>query len=380
MDQTTEILHTTTAIVVDYLEDSFVCGYKVSLECLVRLYCTIHQTYVFEEVKRTKSFDDMYDVGNLLMLGVHHAIALTVRRPETATLMIEDNLKNMYRMFAIESKVNQVLDINSLYLSWLLIKERKKDFERKIVMLQLIMSEGRMFLKGFTHYLLEVDFDVTEFADYPEGRKFFLEDMIAEKLFEPFLNFDLSPIAENEDFLDSIFIWEYYKGDIDSVEYLVLKMIMILRLYSQVIALIRDIIDVVRLSYGEPTTRNISKIIHDYMVKMCIRISQTIKKNRFEFFVSKVKKTSPKTVELVRDTLIEILTQMQLLGQETTFVGAIIQQAIKESVDISMNRVLTSSFVAKLEVNGVNKLHKDFNEDIERNIKIFKEVTFGKSN
>jgi macrodomain Ter protein organizer (MatP/YcbG family) len=369
-----------TSIVVDYLEDSFVFGYRVSLECLVRLYCTVHQTYVFEEVKRTKSFDDMYDVGNLLMLGVHHAIALTVRRPETATLMIEDNIKNMYRMFAIESKVNQVLDINSLYLSWLLIKERKKDFDRKIVMLQLIMSEGRMFLKGFTNYLLEIDFDVTEFADYPDGHKFFLEDMIAEKLFDSFLNMDLSPIAENEDFLDSIFIWEYYKGEVDSTEYLILKMIMILRLYIQVISLIRDIIDVVRLSYGEPTSRNIAKIIHDYMAKMVIRINQTIKKNRFEYFVAKLKKSSPKTVDLVRDTLVEILTQMQLLGQETTFVGAIIQQAVKENVDITMNRVLTSSFVAKLEVNGVSKLHKDFHEDMEKSIKFFKEVTFGKTN
>jgi hypothetical protein len=379
LDQTTEILNSTSSIVIDYLEDSFAFGYQVSLECLVRLYCTIHQTYVFEEVKRTKSYDDIYDVGNLLMLGVHHAIALTVRRPDTSTLMIEDNLKNMYKMFAIESKVNQILDINSLYLSWLLIKERKKDFERKIIMLQLIMSEGRMFLKGFTNYLLEVDFDVTDFADYPDTRKFFLEDMIAEKLFDQFLNLDLSPIAENEDFLDSIFIWEYYTGDVDSIEYLVLKMIMILRLYSQTISLIRDIIDLVRLSYGEPTTRNISKIIHDYMVKLCIRIIQTIKKNRFEFFCSRFKKSSPKTVDLVRDTLIEILSQMELLGQETTFFGAIIQQAIKENVDITMNRVLTSSFIAKLEVNGVNKLQRDFHDDMEKNIKIFKEVTFGKS-
>lgn len=379
MDQTTEVLNLTSSIVIDFLEDSFVFGYQVSLECLVRLYCTIHQTYVFEEIKRTKSYDDIYDVGNLLMLGVHHAIALMVRRPDTASLMIEDNLKSMYKMFAVESKVNQILDINSLYLSWLLIKERKKDFERKIVMLQLIMSEGRMFLKGFTNYLLEVDFDASDFADYPEGHKFFLEDMIAEKLFDPFLNLDLSPVGENEDFLDSIFIWEYYKGNVESIEYLVLKMIMILRLYSQTIGLIRDIIDVVRLSYGEPTMRNISKIIHDYMVKMCIRIIQTIRKNRFEVFVAKVKKSNPKTVDYVRDTLVEILTQMQLLGQETTFVGAIIQQAIKDNVDITMNRVLNSTFIAKLETGVVSKLPREFHEELEKTIKIFKEVTFGKS-
>ena len=120
----------------------------------VRLYCTIHHTYVFEDVKRTRSFDDMYDVGNLLLLGVHHCMTLTVRRPHTATLMIEDNLKDVYKMFTVESKVNQVLDINSLYLSWMLVKDRKKDFDRKIVMLPLIMSEGRMFLKGFFLYLL----------------------------------------------------------------------------------------------------------------------------------------------------------------------------------------------------------------------------------
>lgn len=372
------MLDSASSIIIDFLEDSFCYGYKLSLECLVRLFATVHETYVFEEVKRTQSFDDIYDVGNLLMLVVHHAITLAVRRPDTASLMIEDNLKIMYRMFAIESKVNQILDINSLYLSWLLMRERKKDFDKRIIKLQYIASDGHIFIKNIAQYLLEVEFDVSEFADLPDSKKFFLEDLIAEKLFGPFLSLDLSPIAESDDYLDSIFIWEYYKGNVDSIEYLILKCIMILHVYNEVLSVIQDIVDMFRLSYGQPTSRNIARIIHDSMVKICLKIIRMIKRNKFESFSSKIKKLSPATVDMVKELLIGILDKLRDLGKETAFIGAILHYANKEAVDISMSRVLTSSLVARIELTGVAKLQQDFMDDLGKMKSIFLEVTFTK--
>lgn len=363
------VLDTTCSVLIDYLEDSFAIGYKVSLECLVRVFVTVHQTYVFEEAKRSRSFDDNYDIGNLLMLVVHHAIALRVRRPDTASLMIEDNLKLMFKMFAIESKVNQILDINSLYLTWLIMRDRKKDFEKRRISLTMVSSEGHMFLKAIIQYILDIDFDIRELDDNSEGNKFFLEDLIQEKLFGPFLSLDLSPISESEDFLDSIFIWEYYKGEVRNEEYLLLKFIMILQVFNEIISVIHDIADMFRLQHGQPTTRNVTKIIHDSMAKISLKIFRILKNWNFDALNEKLAKSSPHTVAFVKELILGVHTKFTDLAKEIPFFGAFLYFTSKEGADLSLSRVLTSSVVTRLEIDGITKLQQDFLADIEKSRK-----------
>jgi hypothetical protein len=351
---------------INYLEDSFAVGYKTSLECFVRLFATIHQTYVFEEVKRAPTFDDNYDIGNLLILVVHHAIALRIRRPDTTSLMIEDNLKIMYKMFTVESKVNQILDINSLYLTWLIMRDRKKDYDRRIVKLTAISSEGHIFLKGVTQYFIEMEFDLGNIESFPETKQFFLEGLLQEKLFDPFLSLDLSPISESDDYLDSIFVWEYYKGEVDPVEYLVLKFVMTLRAFTEVISVIHDTVDMLKLHYGQPTTRNVARIIHDSMSKMSLKVFKNIKGFDFDMFSQKFKESSPHLVAYVRNCFISLFDNLTELAKEVPYFGAILYYANKENVDVSMNRVLTSSLIAKLDIAGVSKLQADFIADISK--------------
>lgn len=366
-------MNLTCTLVFEFLEDAFTLEFPVSLECLVRMFTTIHQNYSFEEVNRLKAYDDIYDVGNLLMICVHHCIALAVRKPDLAGLRVEENLKNIFKMFAVESKVNQILDINSLYLTETLARERSKDLDKRLVTLNLIKSEAHIFLKGLSIYLFDLDFDVSDFAEYPENRKHFLEEVFEKNLFDPLLLQEICPVAENEDYLDSIFFWEFYEKSVDQMEHDILKVIMIVRLFYQVIGMIQDSIEMVRLIYPDPTPKYLHKIVHDNLLKMALKIVKTIKKNKFAPFAEKLKLQSPHTWKYLKSQLIETLLKVRKLCEEVIFFSAILFYSIKEGLEHTAGKIMTSSLVSKIEPQKM-KYHRENLETIDSIIKSIREV------
>ena len=373
LDQGAEILSTTSSLTLDFLEDAFCGTNKLALECLVRLYTTVHHNYSFEEVKRAIAFDDIYDTGNLLMINVHHAIVLVLRRPDIATLKLEDNLKNFFKMFSVESRVNQILDINSIYLTETLIRERSRVVDRRIVLLDVINTEGRLFVKGFANYILDLDFELSHFSEYPDRKQFFLNDLIEEKLFEQMLLLEATPVNPEDDFLDSIFFWEFYEGHVDSMDYLILKFIMILRLYRETIDLLRDIVDMTKLSFKDITPKTVFKIIQDNMVKIVIKIHRTIENNKFEPFVKVLRTNSPATVKYCIGLLTDIYSSIRRLCEETVFLSAIIFFCNREKIDFTLSKVLTTSIINKIEPQKA-KYHKDNLEWIDLEIKKYKNL------
>lgn len=344
----------------------------MTLECLIRLFTSVYLSYSFDETRRTVAYDDIYDVGNLLTIAVHHSLALVIRRPDLGYLKADDNLKQMFQMFASESRVNQIVDINSLYLSEILMRDRRKDLERKVLMLNTIKIESHIFMKGFSFYLSELTFDVSEFLDFPDT-KFCFEDLFEMKVFDQLIQMEVSPVTENDDFLDSIFFWEFYEGSIEPHEYQLLKFLMILRLYHRTIGMFRESIDVAKLSYKETTTKNLFMILPESMVKMAVLIIKTIKRNKFNSLVQKLVPLCPGFTAYFVQTLLLILLDMRKMCDETTFFSAIIHYVNKESINIDLTKIMTSTLVNKIEPQKL-RYHKENLESIDNTVKNLREI------
>ena len=357
-------------MIIDFMEDCFCDEIRLSLDCLVRLYTTVYNSYSFEEVKRLEAYDDIYDVGNLLLINVQHAVLLCLRRPDIVSLKMEENLKNFFKMMTTESRVNQILDINSLYLTETIIRERKVRMDRRIVLMSSIQTEAHIFIKHLTVYILDLDFTLTDFAEYPNKKEFYLEDAIRERQFEPMLRMEVTGVQEQEDFLDSTFFWEYYDGPVEKVDVLILKFIMILRLYDQTIGLISDTISTMKLAYKEINPKTVFKVINDNMVKIILKIQKTVKKNKFEPFVKALRRYSPATIRYSLGLLVQIHNNLKRVCEETIFLSAILFYSNKEGLDPNMSKVMTTTMVNKIEPQK-NRFHKDNIESIDDTILMF---------
>lgn len=236
--------------------------------------------------------------------------------------------------------------------------------DKRIVTVDYFKTEGNIFIKGLVFYVLELDFDVSDYLELSEKKVFFFEELFEQKIFEAMLKFEISPVAEKDDFLDSIFFWQYYEGVVDPIEYLVLKMIMCVRLFVETIGLINDIIDQVKLSYDDTTNRNVFKIIHDNMVKTLLKISRTIKKNNFLSFFGRFSKTNVYSMRYLKDQIAQCLQKLKKISEETVFLSAIMYYANRENCDIQTSRVMTSVLVSKVEPQKI-KYHKENLESID---------------
>lgn len=333
---------------MEMLENAFQDEFKLSLECLIRMFTSVHQSYSFDEVKRPIDYSDFYDIGNLLLLGVQHSICFAVRRPDLGNLRLEENLKYIFRMFATEGRVSPMLDCNSLYLTEMLMRGRVKNFERALVEIPLIRSEAHIFLKGLFVYLADMDFDMNELADFPE-RRFFLEDLLEQKLLEPMLQLEVSPVSEKDDFLDSIFFWEFYDRPLENSEKAILRWLLMLRLFNQAIGMVQDTMVMSRITYDDSKLRMVSFVVQDNLIKICLKILRTIKKHRYNTFFQRMRKLSPQTAHYAKDLLLKIIHSIKQLSEQVIFFSALLFYANKEGLDLSTLKITTSKMIDKID-------------------------------
>ena len=67
--------------------------------------------------------------------------------------------------------------MNSLYLTETIVRHRKKDMDKRIVTVDYFKTEGNIFIKGLVFYVLELDFDVSDYLELSEKKVFFFEEL-----------------------------------------------------------------------------------------------------------------------------------------------------------------------------------------------------------
>jgi hypothetical protein len=366
VDYSTEILGIVSRLLFDLLEESFQKNKKVSLECVVKLCQTIYSTYGLDDIKRKQPINGEYDIGHILVIGIQQCLTLAIRKPNCTMLKLDDNIKGLYSVLRAEGATNIQLDLNTIYLSTMVFQFRAKILEQKSVILQTVDSECHKFLKGFMNYFIYLEFDINEMMEMSETRQFFLEEMIQSQVFEPLMRLDYTAVAACDDYLESVFVWESFQGIIEAEELNILRFILIIRLYQQVIGTIQDALDMSKLIYKNMTLKSIPKIIHDNFVKCCLKIYRVVRLSQWGPFTASIAPKNPNTVGYMKAGILNCLNGIRRICEENIYFSIILYNSQKEFLEItesSSQKIVSSSLVTKLEPQKM-KLHKEMLEQL----------------
>lgn len=350
----------------DMFEKCFQKNKKASLECVIKLCQTIYSTYGLEDIKRKQPNNGEYDIGHILVIGIQQSLTLAIRRPNCIRLKLDDNIKGLYSVLRAEGSTNIELDLNTIYISTMIFQFRAKVLEQKSVILQTVDSDVHKFLKGFMNYFIYLEFDINEMLEMSESKQFFLEELIQSQAFEPLLRLDYTAVAACDDYLESVFLWEAYEGIVEREEHNILRFILIIRLYQQLIGTLQDALDMSKLIYKNMTLKSIPKIIHDNFVKCTLKIYRVVRLSQWGPFTTSIAGKNPHTVAYMKAGILGCLNGIKRICEENIYFSIILYNSQKEFLEItesSSQKIVSSSLVTKLEPQKM-KLHKEMLEQL----------------